>query len=398
MRCSPTAKRTLANFAVLFGTILATLIAFEIGFRVWNWLGPDRGTRPPNRGPVARMGELVQPAKDPDLIHEYRPNLPGFTNSASMRGREYSVERPSNTIRIAGIGDSVMAGDHYDAEQLFMAVLERLLNEAATPPTRFEVLNFAVGGYNTVQELIAFKRKALAYDLDWVILGLVINDCEAPVYLRAHDEQGKWRLIDRFEVEAKLRYGAGLDPEHLPWWAHSMFLRWVHNRIYSFALHKQIDIPLMNLSDRYSGLGNFRRAVGEMAELCRRNNTRLLAVSLTEDVATDHKEDPRKRWHGLVRDLTEREGLNLLEMYPYVMEHLKRTGIRSYRHYWSGDADPHPNGEGHRLIAEMIFEKLKSMGILEQKPRPVAKATNVGARGQDTLMRETVISVTEERI
>ena len=353
MGLTPSSRRRWQNLAVLFGAAAVALVLIEIGFRAWIALRPE-GREPGGvPGAAMRMGPRVRPSPDADLVYEYRPGLAGFTNSAGMRGPERAIARPPNTIRIAGLGDSVMAGDHYPAEQTFMGVLERRLNEAATSPTRFETLNFAVGGYNTEQELAALRRKASAYDPDWVILGIVINDIDAPVFVRTRDATGGYLLVDRYQLDAQLPYGIGLDPGRLPLWAHSVFARWLRSRLYWPA--------------RW---GRFRRAFGEIARFCRENNMRLLAVSLTEDVEVDQKEDPRAAWHGDVRKTARAHGVDLLEMYPAVMEYLKAHGMASYRTFWSGPQDPHPNVEGHRLHAALIYEKLVSLGILKQPPRP----------------------------
>jgi len=315
------------------------------------------------------MGGRVRPVGDPDLVYEYRPGIEGFTNSAGFRGREYPVEKPPDTIRIAGLGDSVMAGEIYPAEKTFMGVLEKLLNEAATSPTRFETLNFAVGGYDTVQELAALRLKALAYGPDWVILGVVINDIEPPVFIRVPDGKGGWRLLDRFQIEDVLPYATGLDPARLPWWAHSVFLRWLRMRFYWPALRSYSDSAPRWLFGRHSGWVNFKRALAEMARICRAHGIRMLVVILTEDVEVGRAKDPRAPWHRAVARAAREQGLYVLETYPAILAYLERHGIASYRRFWSGPQDPHPSEAGHRLLAELIFEKLKSLGILEEKPR-----------------------------
>lgn len=341
--------------------LLLTLVVVEIGFRLWGAFS-SAGKSPP-RGDAHGMAEIVQVSQDPDLIYEYRPNVdtknyPRFTNSVGMRGPERSVEHDPNVVRIAGIGDSVMAGDMYPAEKTFLFVLEDLLNDAASSPVRFEVLNFAVGGYNAVQERIVLERKALAYDPAWVILAVAINDWEPPVFFRMRGEDGQDKLFDRYQLEARLRFGAGLNPERLPWWAHSTAVRWIRTR---FLWDYRVKV--------------FRRAVREMAAICRENSIRMLVVILTEDVEVGQTDDPREKWHRVVRaavrDAETREGeIALLDLYPILKEHLAEAGLQSYRHYWTSEHDPHPNADGHRLHAELIFKKLVSLGILDEKPTP----------------------------
>jgi len=44
--------------------------------------------------------------------------------------------------------------------------------------SKFEVINIAAGGLNTPQEIHLFKKEALAYRPDLVILNFVLNDCD----------------------------------------------------------------------------------------------------------------------------------------------------------------------------------------------------------------------------
>ena len=91
--------------------------------------------------------------RDDFLEYDYKPNLhlnvAGLgrtTNSLGMYDREYTVEKPSHTWRIALLGDSMALGPF---GHNYESLLENRLNEAELNPDiqKFEVLNFAVGGY-----------------------------------------------------------------------------------------------------------------------------------------------------------------------------------------------------------------------------------------------------------
>jgi len=61
-------------------------------------------------------------------------------NSDGFRGREYSVDKPSNTFRVIVLGDSFTFGQGFNLEDTFCYRLEKLLNENH-PEKNFEVLN-----------------------------------------------------------------------------------------------------------------------------------------------------------------------------------------------------------------------------------------------------------------
>jgi hypothetical protein len=77
------------------------------------------------------------------------------TNSFGMADREYTLERPPGVRRIGVIGDSVVQGLGANLGACFEARLEDALNEMkpAADVERYELLNFAVGGYRVTQML-----------------------------------------------------------------------------------------------------------------------------------------------------------------------------------------------------------------------------------------------------
>ena len=107
-------------------------------------------------GRVNSLACLIRFRDDDVLMYEMLPDLDVLwgpnhvvTNNVGIMGDvEYALERGSETLRIAGIGDSGMAGLGVDYEDSYMAVLDKNLNGQDTDDT-YDVLNFAVPGYNT---------------------------------------------------------------------------------------------------------------------------------------------------------------------------------------------------------------------------------------------------------
>lgn len=77
------------------------------------------------------------------------------TNSFGMRDKEYTLQKPANTIRIAVLGASYEMGGGVSDEEVFEALLEKQLNDSlqkAGSDKRVEILNFAVGAYGAWQQ------------------------------------------------------------------------------------------------------------------------------------------------------------------------------------------------------------------------------------------------------
>jgi hypothetical protein len=112
----------------------------------------------------------------PTLGYEYIPNTemtltaPGDRryaikiNSAGIRSdREYSNAKPERVFRILVCGDSMAAGQFLSNEHRFSELLERRI-------PNLEVVNLALEGSGTDQQLLLFEQVGLQYDFDLVLL------------------------------------------------------------------------------------------------------------------------------------------------------------------------------------------------------------------------------------
>ncbi len=128
---------------------------------------------------------IYQRSVDPYLRYELVPNSknPNISiNSAGFRGREYSLNKPTNTFRIIMLGDSETFSYMLKQDETLPAQLETLLNEKSAHNINYEVLNFGVEGYCTLQELEMLKTRGLQYSPDLIILNYVLNDPEPGEY------------------------------------------------------------------------------------------------------------------------------------------------------------------------------------------------------------------------
>ncbi|MEM7284684.1 MAG: carbohydrate ABC transporter permease, partial [Pseudomonadota bacterium] len=115
------------------------------------------------------------------IVYELMPNLDqefkevSFkTNQWGMRDQEYAKERAPNTLRIALLGASYEQGAGVRRDQTFEAVLEDTLNAylAGSPYDRYEILNFATGGYSPVQNVAVAEEKMKDFQPDIVMYAM----------------------------------------------------------------------------------------------------------------------------------------------------------------------------------------------------------------------------------
>lgn len=141
----------------------------------------------PEISPVRRG--RIQLSENPRLVFEPVPGMvvreaglwegyAGAANRLGYRDHDHPVEKPPGTYRIVVLGDSIAEGMGVaDTADTFPARLERRLRAAGRP---VEVLNFAVTGYNSAQEVETLAARALAYRPDLVLLAYCLNDRRPP--------------------------------------------------------------------------------------------------------------------------------------------------------------------------------------------------------------------------
>lgn len=162
---------------VLFGLTVALLVG-ECTVRLLG-LAPDivyveKGRYRLSNNPKIGYEPVPGLAYDGKSLHFY--DYRGAANSLGYRDYEHSVNKPSGRYRIAVIGDSIAAGHFIDrSEDMFSSVLEAQLKARGLD---VEVLNFAVSGYSTEQEVATLAERGLQFDPDLVLVSYCLNDRE----------------------------------------------------------------------------------------------------------------------------------------------------------------------------------------------------------------------------
>jgi hypothetical protein len=189
------ARKVLLSLAVL---VLA-LAVVEVVYRLQVF--GTAGFSPVRLASVRTFGRtgFCQPAASHALRYELKPGLRGWyqlhpfeTNSHGMRDREYTLEKPEGTFRIAVVGDSYAMGVGVPIEDAFHSVLERELG-AQSSGTRYECLNFGVAGYHLLQYAHVIEEKALPFDPDLIVVAAISNDVPPPSL--AYFESGPYRGV-----------------------------------------------------------------------------------------------------------------------------------------------------------------------------------------------------------
>lgn len=116
----------------------------------------------------AQLGWLPRPRVEGTDPYDNRL-IPFRTNSLGWRDKEYSLAPAASHSRIAVFGDGFTWGLHVQDNDVYTEILESLL-----PQT--EVINLGVPGFAIGQEIDYFKRAALPYHPDTVLLAFSVDN------------------------------------------------------------------------------------------------------------------------------------------------------------------------------------------------------------------------------
>jgi lysophospholipase L1-like esterase len=119
---------------------------------------------------------------DPEVRYVPLPNQRGWiddgfvtTNSLGFRGPEPASPKPPGRFRVVAIGDSVTFGFGVNDGDTFCAQTELLLR-SKVPSLDLDVVNIAVPGYDTRQEVALLRRSLARLEPNLVLVGLYSND------------------------------------------------------------------------------------------------------------------------------------------------------------------------------------------------------------------------------
>jgi len=97
------------------------------------------------------------------------------SNSLGFRSAEIAQKKPPGVYRIAFLGDSTVFGWGVQAGERFSDLLAERLNQRHDGRC-YEVLNFAIPGYTSLHGLEVYRRYALDFSPDMVMVSFGAND------------------------------------------------------------------------------------------------------------------------------------------------------------------------------------------------------------------------------
>jgi len=289
---------------------------------------------------------IYRKSANPYLRYELIPAVKSGNiaiNSDGFRGPEYSITKPANTFRIIMLGDSETFSIMLPQSDTLATQLENLLNQKSHF-LHYEVLNFGVEGYGTLQELEQLKTKGLKYNPDLLILNYVLND----------PEPGEYYFNKTFLMR------------------HSALVRYFTYRIKKALIRKERRrLNIRTETDNYYYYHQpkyfipTKKAILEMADIaCKQGRKLALVIFPTSSIVVkDFKENyPFRIQHNLIKSINS-DNIVFIDL----IEEFNRLGLTPQEvaiNYIYDES--HKNASALRVSAQYIYNSLKSHRILPE--------------------------------
>lgn len=304
--------------------------------------------------------EMVRYAKelktaDPrgEVSHVHRPNASAHLmgvdialNGLGHRGPDLPP-KAADRKRVFVLGSSVTMGWGVPLDQMFTSLVEQRFNkeQPSGPATRVEIANAGIGNYNTFAQSRLFHHQYAEVKPDLVVLHYFISDPEPR-------PPGKNSLLLR----------------------HSYFAAYCYDRFRTLGLAAEGKNDLFKhyseiYDDQQPHWNDTLTKISEMRDVAAKDNVRFVVMIIPDF----HNLRPGTPYGALYEKMEKgfsARGIQVINTFP---EFQKRYGGQEQA-LWIQRDDPHPNGTGHALMAELLYQELaKPDAFASDRPANVAR-------------------------
>lgn len=276
-------------------------------------------------------------------------------NSMSLRDIEHPINKPANTYRILGLGDSFTMGFGADFEQTYLYKLEKMLNARYLENPNIEIIKAGIGRYYTELERLLLEHYGQQYDPDLIILGFVPNDI--------HDTfMGKESVTVRADGYLLTREANEIGYIGSWLYLNSHCMRLVLSGYIKYIINKKYNFQW---SEVYKENGLYEKQWQEVEQellkiksISSNINSKLLLLHIPHlgPFYEDSKWElsyPGTR----LADFSNKNGIRFLDLYPALYSESRMETL-----YWP--VDNHPNSKGYQLIANQLFNYISKHNLI----------------------------------
>lgn len=383
--CARRGPREAGAAVLLLAVSLAAASALaEAAFREWLIRKPGKRAVWTPQDRLGREGArnytyvtMIRPSGVSGVPYEMKSHLDGVfahhplsTNSLGMRGPELEGEPGPATVRIVGLGDSVMMGWGVSYDETALARLGRRL--AAATGRTVETANLGCPSYNTAVETAVYAAKGRRLRPDLVVLVVLDNDFGFPGFVLepvVRTTLRKSYLLEQLRRRLVPHWSGANDYERGEELITSRQFDALQAREQGERTPRERWLETVREHYRHMITEEgVRNSLAELAAMVREDGAAGVVVYDAVNLTVDEPASYEKRASWVVT--TARElGFAAIDMTPIFEDYLRRAGLRRMQEaLWVSDEDWHPNAEGHRLIAEAVAELVLQKDLLGKSP------------------------------
>lgn len=161
----PRNRSLLAGLALSLCVLAALVGVLEATLRMTHWLGARVSwSRPDETIGWRFLGNT-------DFWYDSRENehpVTGRTNSGGWNDREWPLQKPQHAVRVAVLGDSYVEALQVERERNFLSLATELLDRDGKG--RYELMNFGRSGFTQTEQWLVLTREVVAFAPDIVAL------------------------------------------------------------------------------------------------------------------------------------------------------------------------------------------------------------------------------------
>ncbi len=282
---------------------------------------------------VGSMGYTgyLQKSDYPDVVYEFKPKIDSYfkladfrTNSQGFRDKEYSLEKPEKTFRVAVIGGSFTVPAGVEIDEAFHSLLEERFKKE-NPGSNYEFINFGVSGYRINNKMATLKHKALKYNPDLILFIL-----DGSQFTEEEEEE---------EFNPK--------PQKNQFFQSFTYKLISKNKLFKNNNEKEF------LDEHKRGLDEFNLKLQELSNISQKNNVPIYIVVLDHDYS-------HYQLSADIKQLVENNNLYYVNTIPSFQD-LDISELIIYK------TDIHPNSKANKIFANAIYGELKKQPLLDNK-------------------------------
>jgi hypothetical protein len=259
-------------------------------------------------------------------------------NQHGFREREFSLEKPPQTFRIAVVGDSFTFGNGLAREERYTDLLGQWLGD------RFEVLNFGIPGDNTPQHLDTLVSRVLPASPNFVLLQWFVNDIEGsdlshrprPAFLIPSPDIHRWLN----------RHSALYAVANMRWAEIQIMLGWSPS--YADYLMQRAGDANSTDAQREAQL------VHHIVEAAHRSHVDIAFVLFPDTGAPLDANYPFGFLHDRILELCRAERIQCVDLRARFSREKDRRSL------WVSPFDHHPSAKANNLAATELFYLLRN--------------------------------------